>query len=116
MAYDDSLPDTILDFGQDLLAALPEGYTMADIKSSVNIIITVWNAVVIDVWESGNTCEAELLTLLKLESEDIQEEIKSLIEKKKTDFGEDLRGVGNYEVSENEDGSFVLSCEARQRL
>lgn len=92
--------------------ALPSDHTKEEFENVITIVITAWNAVVMDGWESGNRFEAQLLSSLQSAPKVIRVEMKRLIKRKKTKFGSDPRGVGNHWVRVK-DGEFVFGCEAR---
>jgi hypothetical protein len=106
------ISQTILEFGTDLICQLPDGHSKNELENVAMIVVSAWNAVVIDSWEGGNNMEAQLLKSMETAPKQAQSEIKRLIKRKKTKFGNDPRAVGNYWVRED-NGSFVFGCEAR---
>lgn len=103
---------TILEFGRPLISELPPDHSKEEFEHVITIIITIWNAVVMDVWENTDKYESEILSAVQTAPEEVQIEIKQLIKRKKTKFGADPRAVGNYWIRE-QDGELVFGCEAR---
>ena len=67
---------------------------------------------VFDSWEEKTDLESQLLKSLEEAPKQAQLEMKRLIKRKKTKFGNDPRAVGNYWVRE-ESGEFIFGCESR---
>ena len=106
------ISQTILEFGKSLILALPSNHSKDEFEAAITIVITTWNAVVMDSWDNKNQFESALLSSIKSAPKEAQIEIKRLIKRKKTKFGSDPRGVGNHWIREQE-GDFIFGCEAR---
>jgi hypothetical protein len=106
------ISETILKYGKSLILQLPQNHTKEEFEAVITIIITAWNAVVLDGWEKGNRYETELLSTMQSAPKEAQLEIKRLIKRKKKKFGTDPRAVGNHWIRE-QNGEFVFGCEAR---
>ena len=106
------ISQTILEFGEPLLSELPDDHTKEDFEATILIVITSWNAVVMDGWKGGGKFEAALLSSIKPAPKEIQLIIKKLIKRKKKKFANDPRGVGNHWVRE-ESGELIFGCDAR---
>ncbi|MEQ6342840.1 MAG: hypothetical protein M3A44_14635 [Gammaproteobacteria bacterium] len=91
---------------------LPNHHTKDELETAIKIVITAWNAVVLDAWNNENHYESELVKTLDEMPKEMKIIIKRLIKRKKTMFASDPRAVGNYWVREN-DGGFIFGCEAR---
>jgi hypothetical protein len=102
---------TILEFGKSLLSALPEDHTKEEFEAAIQLVITAWNAVVMDAWGNNTTFEADLFTLMENEPKIAKIEMKRLIKRKKTKFADDPRTVGDFWVREDSEG-FVFGCNA----
>ncbi len=99
-------------FGESVISQLPNDHTKEEFEAAIMIVITAWNAVVLDDWEKNNRFETELLSIIKKIPTEVQVEIKRLIRRKKKSFGSDPRAVGDHWVRE-QNGEFIFGCEAR---
>jgi len=91
---------------------LPDGYSKKEFEEAILIVITTWNAVVIDAWNKTDRFERELMERLEEGPKQAKIEVKRLIKRKKSKFSTDLRAVGNHWVRE-QDGEYIFGCEAR---
>lgn len=103
---------TILEFGKELIFSLPNNYSKAELESAMLIIITIWNAIVLDGWNKNDECEKKLISLMEGLPRKMQIIIKRLIKRRKKEFANDPRAVGNHWVIEK-NGELVFRCEAR---
>ncbi len=103
---------TILEFGKSLILALPSDHSKEELEATMTIIITAWNAVVMDSWDKGNKFESELIKGMHTAPKEAKIEINRLIKRKKKKFSSDPRSVGNHWIREK-DGELVFGCEAR---
>ncbi|ALO34666.1 hypothetical protein CMT41_07995 [Colwellia sp. MT41] len=106
------ISQTILEFGKSIIAGLPVGYKKEEFEATMKVVVTAWNAVVMDSWENGVKFESELLALMETAPKIAKLEIKRLIKRKKAKFANDPRAVGDFWVREN-NGEIVFGCEAR---
>ncbi len=106
------ISETILEFGKSLILELPSEHSEEEFEAVITIIITTWNAAVMDVWEKTNKYESELLSTMQAAPKEIQIKIKRLVKRKKNKFGSDPRAVGNHWIRE-QDGELIFGCEAR---
>ena len=106
------ISQTILEFGKPLISQLPRDHTKEEFEAALNLVILVWNAVVLDSWKAGSNYEADITEIISQEPREYQLVIKRLVKRKKKKFGNDPRGVGNRWVRQ-EDGEFIFGCEAR---
>lgn len=106
------ISQTILEFGKNVILQLPDDHTKEEFESAIGIVISVWNAVVLDGWNKNDRFETELLSTIKNTPREAQIEIKRLLRRKKKKYRSDIRAVGNHWVRE-QNGEFIFGCEAR---
>ncbi|NMM42663.1 hypothetical protein [Pseudoalteromonas arctica] len=106
------ISQTVLEFGKSIIAGLPASHTKEEFEATMKLVVTAWNAVVMDSWENGSKFELELLALMETAPKIVKLEIKRLIKRKKTKFYNDPRAVDDFWVREN-NGEIVFGCEAR---
>ena len=106
------ISQTILEFGKSVILQLPDDHTKEEFESAIRIVITAWNAVVLDGWNKSNRFERELLSTMRNVPKEAQIEIQRLVKRKKKKYGSDPRAVGHHWVRE-ENGEFIFGCEAR---
>ncbi len=102
---------TILEFGKGLINELTDDHTKVELESALSLIITAWNAVVIDSNNKNNEFEHNLLQALENEPKEFQLIVKRLIKRKKIKFNHDPRLVGENWVKES-NGGFTFVCES----
>ena len=103
---------TILEFGKELILALPDNCSKSEMEATMRVVITVWNAVVLDSWNKGNHFETEIMNTMKNEPKEMYILVKRLIKRKKKKFLNDQRAVGEHWLKEK-NGELVFGCEAR---
>ena len=81
-------------------------------ENAMQLIITVWNSLVLDAWHKTDANEKRLLETISREPKMVQLEIKRLIKRKKKKFADDIRAVGEHWIRE-EQGEYIFGCEAR---
>jgi hypothetical protein len=106
---------TILEFGKELVLAMPDDCSKNEMDKTMRVIITVWNSVVIDSWNKNNELEMSLINTLNNEPREMLIIVKRLIKRKKKKFSNDPRAVGQHWVKEK-NGELVFGCEARLDL
>jgi hypothetical protein len=106
------ISQTILEFGKSVILQIPDDHTKEEFESAITIVITAWNAVVMDGWNKNNRFEVELISKLESAPMEAQIEVKRLLKRKKKKYGSDPRAVGNHWVRER-NGEFIFGCEAR---
>jgi hypothetical protein len=106
------ISQTILEFGKPVILQLPDNHTKEEFEFVIRIVISVWNAVVMDGWNKSNRFETELLSAIENAPKEAQIEIKRLLKRKKNKYGSDPRAVGEHWVRE-QNGEFIFGCEAR---
>ncbi len=106
------ISQTILEFGKDIILGLPENASKDDFEAAMRVVVSAWNAVVIDSWNKSSEFEESLMKTLEGAPKEMIVIMKRLIKRKKKKFIADPRGVGKYWVKEK-NGEFVFGCEAR---
>jgi hypothetical protein len=106
------ISQTILEFGKELVLALPDNCSKNEMEATMRVVITVWNSVVMDSWNKNNDFEIELIKTMKNEPKEMLIIVKRLIKRKKKKFPNDPRAVGRHWVKEKND-ELVFGCEAR---
>lgn len=109
------ISETILDFGKSVFLSLPDDATKKEMEASANVVVCVWNAVVLDERAKTDKNVKTLLFTLSEEPKEMQLIVKRLIKRKKKNFSSDLRGVGHFEIIDR-GGELVLRAEARGDL
>ena len=54
MIHTIKISETILEFGKEVLMKFPKSHTKQDFEAAMEIVISVWNAVVVDDWNDSN--------------------------------------------------------------
>ena len=91
------ISETLLDFSMPLLESIGDGATKQQIESILRITYSVWNAVNFDSIKSGT----KYITMLRqtMEKDLIGRGIiEELIKRKRNEFGDDLRLIGEYSL------------------
>ena len=109
------ISQTILEFGKELVLALPDNCSEKEMEATMGVIIIVWNSIVLDSWNNNNSFENELIKTIKNEPKETMLIIKRLIKRKKKKFPNDPRAVGKHWIKEKS-GELVFGCEARLDL
>ena len=112
MIPNSKISETILEFGKSVILQVPDEPTKVEFESAITIVITAWNALVMDGWNKTNRFEAELLSTMKDAPKEAQIEIRRLLRRKRKKFGSDPRAVGRHWIRE-QNGEFIFGCEAR---
>lgn len=108
---DRKISETFLEFAEPLLAPLGPGATEDEMNLVLQIAFVVWNAVVYESVHDDADCLEMLQDLTTAEPEAVLM-VKQLIERKRRDFGDDLRLVGDFSLT-MKDGKRKLRAEAR---
>ena len=106
---------TILEFGKAVISELPSDFSQEEFEAAITLVITAWNAVVMDSWENGDRYESELMSALKSAPKKAQVEMNRLIMRKKKKFDSDPRAVGNHWLIWK-NGEPVFGCDARLNI
>ena len=109
---DSKISETFLKFAEPLLGKEAESLTAEETEKVLSVAFVVWNAVVYDTVH-GNT---EWVTRVRKQMANADAArsilIEDLIARKQSQFGHDLRLVGNYKIVEK-NGEWRLRVEAR---
>jgi hypothetical protein len=91
------ISETLLDFSMPLFDAIGHSATKQQIESALRITYSVWNAVNFDSIKGG----AKYVTMLRQAMEENligKGVIEELIIRKRNEFGDDLRVIGEYSI------------------
>lgn len=105
------ISDSLLQFAEPLLAEVKSNEAKTEIRSSIMIAWTVWNAVVY----ADVASDVDALDELQASTESdpsYKAFVEYMVQRKRTLFGDDERLVGEFEVL-FEDGGVRLWAEAR---
>jgi len=109
------ISETILEFGDPILQGLPENASKEELDAAMRLIVSAWNAVVLDDWNKTTRAEKEFLKALKPVPKEFESVARKLIKRKRRKYSSDPRAVGNYWVIEK-NGELVFRAEARLDL
>lgn len=115
MIPDTKISATILEFGKAIISELPTDFSEEEFEAAITLVITAWNAVVMDSWENGDRFKSEWTSALKSAPKKAQIEMSRLVKREKKKFGADPRAVGNYWVNWK-NGELVFGCDARLNI
>jgi len=105
------ISETFLDFATPLLDAAPSKATARDIERVLSTAFTVWNAVVYESVRGDGRYLAQLRQAMATEL-DLAILLELMISRKKTEFGDDHRLIGEYKVTRRKD-EWRVRVEAR---
>lgn len=109
------ISETVIEFGEPILQELPENTTKEEFEAAFRIVVTAWNAVVLDGYNKNRKFEKAFLSALRSMPTQFSGIPKRLIKRKKRRYSTDPRSVGKYWVVER-DGELVFRAEARLGL
>lgn len=109
------ISETILEFGNPILEELPEHASKEEMEAAMLLIVSAWNAVVLDDWKKTREYEKAFLKALMPIPKEFESIPRKLIKRKKRRYSSDPRAVGNYWVIEK-NGELVFRAEARLDL
>ncbi len=96
------ISETIMEYGAPILQTLPENPTKEQFEMAFRIIVSAWNAVVLDEWLKTKKFEKEFLHAIRLTTEKYSSIPNSLLKRKKQYYSTDPRAVGDYWIIEND--------------
>ena len=105
------ISETFLEFAEPLLVPLGPRATEHEMNQALQIAFAVWNAVVYET-ANGDTHYLEMLQDLTAGQPDVVALVNHLIERKRHQFGNDQRLVGDFKLTIQE-GELNLRVEAR---
>lgn len=88
---------TLLAFAEPLLGSAPESLTWEEVEGALTLAWTVWNAAVMDATRENPQFLAEMRKLVAQEYP-IAQMVEGLITRKQTQFGHNLRLLGEYRI------------------
>jgi hypothetical protein len=109
------ISETILEFGYPIIAGLPENAPKEELEAVMSLIVSAWNAVILDDWNKTRKFEKAFLKALQPMPKEFESIPRKLIKRKKKEYSSDPRAVGNYWVIEKT-GELVFRAEARLDL
>jgi hypothetical protein len=109
------ISETILEFGEPILEELPENASKEEMEAAMRLIVSAWNAVVLDDWNKTREFEKAFLKALMPIPKEFESIPRKLIKRKKRKYSSDPRAVGNYWVIEK-NGELVFRAEAHLDL
>jgi len=109
------ISETILEYAAPLLEQMPPGPSLQQRRDFLQVVITVWNALVAAQWG-----EPDLLPDIYRRLEAMPQPgraamramVDALVERKRRHFAHDLRGVGRWELRVKANGEVSLWAEA----
>lgn len=109
------ISETILEFGEPIIDVLSPRATKEEFAHIMQIVVSAWNAVVLDEWNDTSHFESGFLAAFDSAPPQLQAMAADLVLRKKKKFSDDPRGVGKYEVLEKH-GQLVFRADARLDL
>ena len=108
---DRKISETFLDFAEPLIVPLGPRATEHEMHQALQIAFTVWNAVVYET-VNDDTQYLDMLQDLTAGQPEVFTIVNQLIERKRHQFGNDHRLVGNFQLTIQQ-GELNLRAEAR---
>jgi hypothetical protein len=108
---DRKISETFLEFAEPLLVPLGPGATEQEMNQALQIAFAVWNAVVYET-VNDDTQYLDMLQDLTAGQPEVVAIVNPLIERKRQQFGNDHRLVGNFKLT-IQNGELNLRAEAR---
>ena len=105
---------TLLEFAEPVLEMLDDETPIQAIEDAMQMVVTVWNAIVIEEWGLATGMLEEARRLMQSGVPALAPIFDKLVDRKRKKFGGDLRGVGKVEISRGADGGLLLKAEAHQ--
>lgn len=109
----------LLEFAEPMIGKAFEGHgepTVDDLKSVLEVVVAIWNAKVMEQIGQGSGYVEEIERLI-LQDPHLPVEAKGMtrlmLERKTTEFSNDLRFIGDFEIYTASDGEMRVKAEAR---
>jgi hypothetical protein len=113
------ISQTLLEYAAPLLEQMPPDASFSQRHSVLQIVIAVWNALVVARWGKQDVLP-DIYRRLEQVPEPGQSMMRAmidtLVERKRRLFADDLRAVGRWELRMKREGEFSLWAEARGPL
>ena len=113
------ISETLLEFGEPLLGLLDDP-TPEEFRAMLNIVIAVWNAHgVSTAKQDGRGVYLEELARFRQQMADegapavLLNGLDALSRRRETDYADDPRCVGEWDLISDGEGGYRLRCEAR---
>ena len=109
------LAAVLADFAGPLFSRVDEGTTRETLLEGLKLLVTIWNAVVVDAWGKGTNHVAELKEVAASGEAppELSTAIEFFVQRKQELFASDLRAVAEFDVAEDGPGSFSVHASAR---
>ena len=104
----------LLEFARPLLEGVGLDSSIDSLRAVLQIAVVVWNAVTVAAWgnERDFMDEAERSLVEGGVHPVMLVQVRALAERKRTQFGDDLRGISEFQVERDEDGALVVRATA----
>jgi hypothetical protein len=105
------ISETLIDYARPFVACIDLTTTEEQIRQGFTVAVTVWNCFVFDGAQGGN----KYMALLKQHMGDAWEKnplVRTLVERRKRHFADDMRAIGNFRVH-FDGGELKVWAEAR---
>ena len=108
---DRKISETLLDFAQPFARLIDKEMPLETVRQGFEFAVVIWNAFVID-GARGNNKYKDMIRAALGPSWKSDPLIRSLIQRRKTKFADDMRGISDFSVR-FEGTEIVLRAEAR---
>jgi hypothetical protein len=109
------ISETVVDFGAPLIAQLDSHQSLETVRAVFNIVITVWNAHVMamPVWGQPEVLK-QLRALMRISDTppEMAKAFTDLSARRRKNFRDDPRAVGQWNIQFDPAGRVRLYCEA----
>lgn len=110
------ISETLLEYATPLLERMPPGPSLQQQQAFLQLVITVWNALVVAQW-GGVDLLPDVYRRLEAMPQPgrttMRELVDALVERKRQHFADDLRAVGRWALRVKQNGEASLWAEAR---
>lgn len=116
LAFQRKMSETLIDFGEPLLNALPDPTPIDQLQATVGMIVTVWNALVLasPAWQQPEHIERlRTLAASGYLPGPMKDALESLTRRRSERFGADVRAVADWTLEADGSGGYRFRCDAR---
>lgn len=110
------ISETLLEFVGPVLTMMP-GVPIKTVKEIVSVAVMVWNAVLLEDEEGTDHLDDARRRLQCIDDERGREFMTAMVDdladRKRTEFADDHRLIGNWQIFAERDGGFRIRAEAR---
>lgn len=111
------ISETLLDFAQPLLQALPQPLQRKHLEEALTLAVTLWNLATAEQWGLGTSWTRVSRRALQAIPGPVREALlEQMLERKRVRFAVDRRFVGHFEVIDTEKGLTVRADAHLPRL